>query len=297
MSKIDKLIKKLKKAKEIMAKDEIDDKIKAKMMEEMNRRGIGGKQIADHYRDIDENIPAKQRTNIKRALKGQEQKQVKAAEPKNPSPKLTVVKTVDELADELIKSLNDLTKSNYGPKGMMLYNPTDNIKRKAKNTGDEVEDIGGNKNVKALSTKPGQLSAKAQAKLEAAKDKAKSAKMPVKTFSPEEIAEMNAKINAENNIKKSLPHWNEDELAVALAGIAPLNRSSLQPSNSEFEQIAINSGMAVTQQQANQLEKTWDHSIHNWFAEASKPISSRFSSQEEEEQYWNNIKINDTDAE
>jgi hypothetical protein len=293
MSKIDKLIKKLKKAKEIMAKDDLDDKIKAKMMEEMNRRGMGGKQIADHYRDIDENIPAKQRSNIKRSLKVQEPKPVKAAELKTPSSKLTVVKTVDDIADELIKSLNDLTKSNYGPKDMMLYNPTDNIKRKANNTGDELANIGGNKNVKAISTKPGQLSAKAQAKLEAARDKARSAKMPVKTFSPEEIAEINAK----NKIEKSLPQWNENELAVALASIAPLNRSSLQPSNSEFEQIALNSGMAVTQQQADQLEKTWGNSIYNWFAEASKPISSRFSSQEEEEEYWNSIKINDIDAE
>jgi hypothetical protein len=292
MSQIDKLIKKLKKAKEIMAKDDLDDKIKAKMMEEMNRRGMGGKQIADHYRDIDDNIPAKQRSNIKRSLKAQEPKQVKAAEPKPTAPKLTVVKTASEIADDLIKSLDDLVKSNYGPKGYGLYTSTDNIKRKAKNTGDEIADIGGNKNVKAYSSKPGQLSAKSQAKLEAARDKAKSAKNPVKIYTPEEVAELNAKMKME----KSLPEWDENELAVALAGIAPLNRPSLQPSNSEFEQAALNSGMAVTQKQADQLEKNWGGAISDWFAEASKPLSSRFSSPEEEEAYWAGIKVGEGDA-
>ena len=191
MKKLDKLIKRLKKAKEIMAKDDIDDKIKAKMIAEMDRRGMGGKQIADHYRDVDETIPAKQRSNIKNALKQQKIKE-------QPKPKLAVVKSVNELTDELIKSLSNLTKSNYGPKDMDLYNPTDNIKRKANNIGDEIKDIGKNKNVKAYSSKPGQLSAKQQTDANAKKYNKLNRQMPVKTFTPEEIAA---------EIKKNIPEF------------------------------------------------------------------------------------------
>lgn len=287
MKKLDKLIKRLKKAKEIMAKDDIDDKIKAKMIAEMDRRGMGGKQIADHYRDVDETIPAKQRSNIKNALKQQKIKE-------QPKPKLAVVKSVNELTDELIKSLSNLTKSNYGPKDMDLYNPTDNIKRKANNIGDEIKDIGKNKNVKAYSSKPGQLSAKAQAQLQSAQDKKKSAAMPVKSYSPEELAAMTIERKAKP-VNKSRPEWDEDDMANALAKIAPLGQPSLQPSNKEFEQAALNSGMAVTQKQADALNKNWGGAIQDFFSEASKPISSRFASEEEEAAYWASIKIADRD--
>ena len=287
MKKLDKLIKRLKKAKEIMAKDDIDDKIKAKMMAEMDRRGMGGKQIADYYRDVDETIPAKQRSNIKNALKQQKIKE-------QPKPKLAVVKSVEELADELIKSLSNLTKSNYGPKDMGLYSLVDNIKRKENNIGDVVEGNGKNQNVKAFSTKPGQLSAKAQARLQSAQDKKKSAAMPVKHYSPEELATMTAERLAKP-VDKSRPEWDENDMANALAKIAPLGQPSLQPSNKEFEQAALNSGMAVTQKQADALNKNWGGAIQDFFSEASKPISSRFANEKEEEAYWASIKIADRD--
>jgi hypothetical protein len=79
-----------------------------------------------------------------------------------------------------------LEKSNYGPKGGGQYNPADNVKRKAKNLTDTVG-AGPNVNVKAYSSKPGQLSAKQQAAAEA-----KKLSGPVKQYTPEEIAAINA---------------------------------------------------------------------------------------------------------
>lgn len=86
--KIDKLIKRLQKAKELLAKDALDEKIKAKISAKLSDR-----DIADHMRDIDETIPAKQRANIKNSIKAQRAKteapKIKA--PEAPKPKLTVI--------------------------------------------------------------------------------------------------------------------------------------------------------------------------------------------------------------
>jgi hypothetical protein len=73
VSKIDELIKALSNVKEKLTKDALDDKIKAKMRAEMDKRNL---------RDTDESIPVAQRSNIKNSLKIQNA----------PKPKLTIVK-------------------------------------------------------------------------------------------------------------------------------------------------------------------------------------------------------------
>jgi hypothetical protein len=73
------------------------------------------------------------------------------------------------------------------------YKLEDNLRRKATNTGEELESVGQNKNVKAYSTKPGQLSMKAQASLENAKLKCLNKKQPVKIYTKEEIEALNKK--------------------------------------------------------------------------------------------------------
>ena len=83
----------------------------------------------------------------------------------------------------------NIRKSNYGPKGAGQYTPEDNAKRKMNNTGDAVS-VGPNQNVKSYSTKPGQLSTKSSATLEASKYRKLSAKNPVKVFSEEEKARL-----------------------------------------------------------------------------------------------------------
>lgn len=91
--------------------------------------------------------------------------------------------------DELDKTAEHFMKSNYGPKGMGLYNETDNIKRKAKNTGEEYKDIGQNKKTKKYTTMGSSMAAaheKAQQK-----EYDKKAKASVKQYTPEEIKAMN----------------------------------------------------------------------------------------------------------
>ena len=87
----------------------------------------------------------------------------------------------------------NMKKSNYGPPGTAAgaqYQLHANQERKARNTGDVVE-IGTNKNVKAYSTKAGQLSAKQQAAAENTLKRRKALSGKVKRLSPEEIAQLN----------------------------------------------------------------------------------------------------------
>lgn len=380
MQDLQKLIKALKAAKELLEKDNNDPKwsdenILRIARQKMKERGFGDKQSADHLRDIDETIPAKQRSNIKSSLKAQETKVKK--------PKLEVIKA-EELADTLIKSLQELTKdemnqikrtpvnghegwsqdpttgalhnkihgvvstfktpggfnvrhngndlgsfpsiaeagakirehmnhlgsmkikvanpgmnkedmvadddgqvakSNYGPKGAGLYNPADNIKRKMNNTGD-VAGNGPNQNVKSYSSKPGQLSAKAQAALQQARDNNKNKQQPVKVYSKEEIAALEAQ-----RLKKST-EWSENEMANKLSGIIPFGQMMpRQPTDAELEAAA--GVQYVTAEQAEAMSKSFNNTINDFFAEACKPISSRFANEEEEAAYWNSLRVQD----
>jgi hypothetical protein len=90
-----------------------------------------------------------------------------------------------------------LSKSGYGPKGSDLYDPAANQKRKANNTGDQVEGNGQNRNVKSY-TSAKQGTAKVQANAIAAKQKELNVKQPIKTEIP---ADLKAKLEAEANKK------------------------------------------------------------------------------------------------
>lgn len=62
------------------------------------------------------------------------------------------------------------------------YKTEDNLRRKANNTGEAIDTIGKNQNVKSFSTKPGQMSGKEQASFEQAKLNRLNKKQPVKTI-------------------------------------------------------------------------------------------------------------------
>lgn len=101
-------------------------------------------------------------------------------------------KMLDLEVERISKNENgqwSLEKSNYGPKGMGMYNPTDNIKRKAKNTGESFSEIGQNKNAKKYTTSGSTMSQAHEASQQKKYDK--EAKANVKTYSKEEIAAMN----------------------------------------------------------------------------------------------------------
>lgn len=88
-----------------------------------------------------------------------------------------------------------MEKSNYGPKGMGLYNQADNIQRKATRTGEVREGVGRNQAVREYTSTP-HGTATQQASRQAAKDKKKSASNPVrsmKDMSEEELSAIKAK--------------------------------------------------------------------------------------------------------
>ena len=62
------------------------------------------------------------------------------------------------------------------------YKPEDNARRKANNTGEAIDTVGKNQNVKAISTKPGQMSMKEQAAFEQMKLNRLNKKQPVKSI-------------------------------------------------------------------------------------------------------------------
>lgn len=212
--------------------------------------------------------------------------------------------------EELTK--DEMDKSNYGPSKMRQYNATDNIKRKANNTGD-VAGHGPNTNVKAYSSKPGQLSAHQAASREI--NMARKNPAPVKVWTKEQIAAENQKRKEEAN-KKLIKHWSEhkpfpnadeevlkiqqenpavkaeelmaNQLAKLMAGKSMLGIAPPpQPTDEEMFGRFV-----VTQEQVNKAEQEWND-VNKWFREVTKPISSRFKSPEEEAAYWDSIKIED----
>lgn len=99
-----------------------------------------------------------------------------------------------------------IEKSSYGPKGADLYNPTDNINRKANRTGEEVADAGRNVAVHKWTTS-GSSTDKTRVNNMLHEQHLANKKQPVKTFiSAEDKAAYEAKANAD--IKK------EDKLFV-----------------------------------------------------------------------------------
>ncbi len=78
----------------------------------------------------------------------------------------------------------DIKKSSYGPKGMGLYNPNDNAERKKTNTGESMDNIGQNKNVKQYARSGSSVEA-ARAKNVAKEQRAKT-KASTKIYTEEE---------------------------------------------------------------------------------------------------------------
>jgi len=83
------------------------------------------------------------------------------------------------------------------------YKPEDNARRKANNTGEQLDGVGPNFKVKSYSSKPGQLSAEDQAALIAKEQYKKNRNSPVKQLTAEEI--QNVKLSPAKPPKKRKP--------------------------------------------------------------------------------------------
>lgn len=213
--------------------------------------------------------------------------------------------------NKLIK--DDVEKSNYGPKGGNQYTDSDNARRKTNNIGDSIG-FGPNTNIKSYSSKPGQLSAKSQAAHLTAEQNKKNQKQPVKVYSEEEKTALATKMGLKKNwinhnsipsaedeilrfAQQNVIKSGEDIAANQLAAIMH-NKSMLndfrQPTDHDMISHGEAIGLGVSQKNLVKQDMRWDSTITNWLSEASKPISNRFNSEEEEAEYWANIKISDS---
>lgn len=215
---------------------------------------------------------------------------------------------------------DDVEKSGYGPKGGGQYNAADNMKRKAKNLTDAVP-VGPNSNVKAYSSKPGQMSSKAQANLTAKLQNAANRKQPVKVYSPEEKAALAAKMKLNKGWGQHLPfpsaeeeimnlaknyETGEDASAQQLANLMsgknmlgekvhPMVKQMMAPPPAQPTDEQLFGHLVVSEEMVKAKEKEWQGAAFNWLAEAAKPISKQFASEAEELAYWDSIKIADRD--
>lgn len=104
----------------------------------------------------------------------------------------------------------------------------------------------------------------------------------------------NNKANNTKDFNKNNENAQDKALANRLASILSqrnmLGTVPKQPTNKElFGHLVPNEQMIKT------AEDKWNNVHTDWLKEAVKPISSRFSSEEEEEAYWASIKVSDRD--
>ncbi len=211
--------------------------------------------------------------------------------------------------DPMGKDEDDVEKSGYGPKGAGQYRPADNARRKATNVGAETV---GTQRVKSYTH--GKVFQQKTPKGPAG---------PVKQYTPAQIAAINEarklKKNAETSawanhnefpnadvevekLGKTNPvQKSEDMMANQLAnlmqGKAMLGQNmpfaATPPPQPTDEELFGH--LVVTEEMEKAAEAKWKGNAFNRFLqEATKPISSRFSSPEEEEEYWKSIKVSDS---
>jgi len=197
---------------------------------------------------------------------------------------------------------NTVKKSNYGPKGAGQYTTADNVKRKAKNAGQEISELGANKNVKNWGVKPSAISTKNAVDLEAKKMKKLNRKQPVKQFTPEEIAEfarqrkLASSVDYEQQYEETLSKHENEAMGNLLSLMHKKSMlKNMQPSNDDFVNAGEKMGLGLTKKNLNSAENKWNNTINDWLSEVSKPISSRFTSQADEIEYWNSIKIKNSE--
>jgi hypothetical protein len=98
----------------------------------------------------------------------------------------------------------------------------------------------------------------------------------------------------ENKAQIAKDQQSEDKLAIELAKTLFANsamggQQALQPSDQKLFNQSL-----VSDEQARAADQKWQNTF-NWLQEASKPINSKFKSEQEEIEYWNSIKISDSD--
>lgn len=75
-----------------------------------------------------------------------------------------------------------------------------------------------------------------------------------------------------------------------LLGLGPIPVGTVprQPTDEE-----LFGHLVADEETVKKSEENWHNSINNWLHEANKPINSRFKTPEEEQEYWDSIKVSD----
>jgi hypothetical protein len=205
---------------------------------------------------------------------------------------------VDLQYNKIKKDEEDVEKSGYDG-----YDDNDNARRKARNVGNKLG-IGPNENVKQYTTvKP--VGSQTDPKLKKPQ--------PVKVYSEEEKTALAVKMGLKKNTAwgQHLPHPNAE---VELAKMRQHNQIS--PEDLLAQQLYnVMSGKAmlgqqpppqptdeqmfgqyvVTEEMAKKADDKWGNTFNNWLVEAQRPISERFASEQEELNYWKNLRVDDRD--
>jgi hypothetical protein len=322
VKKIEQLIKSLKEARDILSKDDIDEKIKAKLKAEMDKRKFGEADAIRHVIDRDKGAkmpkPPKQPKPLLQSEDGKELALQKAKTEavrnllkKNDTPPKTD-KSVEGLADQLLKSLESLSgvkKSDVpqrrpvnGQTGWSQDPSSGAFHHKIHGVISVFKDPSGKHSVKHSGKTLGVFDTveQAGAKVKDHMDWLGSFKggAGVARMAPTVKEEGSMDGDSDPVYKSATPAEKAEQkvmdmLAKTIGGmIAPMNRK-LQPTQEEFEQAMIAQGIAFTPEQLEKMDQDWGNTMTDFFAEASKPISARFKSEEEEEAYWANIRVSD----
>lgn len=240
MSKVDELIKSLRHIKDALSKDEIDEKIKAKLKAEMDKRNFTEVDATRHVIDRD---------------RGDKQ----PAPPKPPKQLLQTERMVFKSNGQW-----DLEKDNsVKPFGTSIYNSTANIGRKSTRTGEERPEMGGNQGVRQYTTSGSSMSQAHE--IAAAKEQKAKSKASVRTFadmSEEEKAEMKAKY------EKPLAKGADVAKEALATGVLPvLQDAGKQPTDEQMF-----GHLVKTEEQVKAENAHWENGAKRSMVEASKPI-------------------------
>lgn len=293
--KLEDLIKALKEAKDILNKDDVDEKIKAKLMAEMKRRNFGEADATRHVidRDRGEKLPKppKQPKPLLQSEMVQETKLAAARALKKKEEPEETKKSASDLADDLIKSLEKATgeqplpkRSVQGHSGWSQDPATGAFHHGKHGVISTFKQPNGKLAVIHNGKRLGE-----HADAAAAGAKIKEHMDHLASFRKSEDI-----VPSKNGLKKTAAEVAEERvmgmLAKTVGQMMPKN-AQLQPTQEQFEQAMIDQGIAYSQEQLEKMDNDWGNTMTDFFREANKPISQRFKSPEEEEAYWANIKV------
>jgi hypothetical protein len=206
-----------------------------------------------------------------------------------------------EVVEQLTKSLTsrglvqDLKKSTLSTR--YFYKPEDSINKVANKLIKSLESLAGHSNSSNANSAKHYASSMNNSARQHAMDKNNKNNNLIKAWAnhlpfPNAEEEM-AKLAAASREEKG-----ENAIANQLARMMQ-SRSMFsgfrQPTTEDMIMKGEQMGLGVNEKMIKSQNEQWNNAINNWLLEASKPISQRFASEEEELAYWNSIKIEDRD--